>query len=118
MKAYTLLAVFLLWYYFSWAQQSNVNVKESKGTKIAVEQISKDSSPKSVIKLEESDSNTIQVIQRNTPTKELEKEKVGFFTWLENTDNLLKVLISVATLIGLTWSGIQYIKKRKKKKKK
>lgn len=107
-----------MWHYHCKAQQSNVYIKESKNSKIDVDQKAHDSFQNSSINLDKSDSNTIQVTQRSIRTSErTEEKKGGFKALIANTDSTIKLFISIAILIGLLWRGIQYLKKRKKRKK-
>ncbi len=70
------------------------------------------------ISVVQSDSN---IVGDNNNTKGIQDNKKdsttvtpksgGFHEWISNTNNLFVLLISIATFIGLVWTGIQILKK-------
>jgi len=64
------------------------------------------------------DSNNVGVDQKQGMAQKTknEKEKGEFIKGVDNTNTVVGLLISIATLIGVIWKGIPYIKKLKKNK--
>lgn len=95
-------------------QESKLKVDGGSKNNIEVIQKGKDTLQKSEIYLSKTDNNKIKVNQENAGKQEA-KEQTGFKYWIENTNNLFVALISIATFIGLSWKGFQYLKNKKKK---
>src|SRR5687767_14089095 len=98
-------------------QQPHIQIDSGNKNHVIVQQTGTDSFKKSDIHLHKSDSNTIQVSQVGKDNSVVKAEKTaGFMNWINNTNTLFVLLISVATFIGLVWKGIPYIKRSKVKK--
>ena len=99
-------------------QESNIIIDSAHNNEVTVTQQAEKSLPqKSGIDIKRSDSNTIHVIQGGQqPAPVKSAGPTGFMHFISNTKAVIAVCISLATLIGLVWKGIPYLKRNVHKK--
>ena len=109
------LVLFLLIYCCSHAQQeSSIKIDSGNHNTITVVQTGLSDSQRSTIAVKQSDNNLIQSHQIIQATAAKEKTS-GFNEWVKNTGALVALFVSIATLTGLIWKGMSYVKKKKAK---
>lgn len=98
-----------------YAQQvSHIQIDSGNKNQVITQQTGTNSSQKSNIRLQHSDSNTIQVNQVVKDTSSVkEKKTAGFMGWVNNTKTFVVLLISIGTFIGLVWKFIMFLKRPK-----
>jgi hypothetical protein len=113
-KKEKLLVLFFLISFSAFSQQeSNIQIDSGNKNNITVIQTGDTASQKSGIALKKSNDNTVLLNQKALPAPATtpKKEPAGFNEWIKNTNNVVLLLISIATFIGLLWKGFPYIKK-------
>lgn len=99
-------------------QESHITIDSAHHTEVTVTQQEQQSlSQKSGIDIKRSDSNKVHVTQGQQQDAPVKPAKpTGFMRFVSNTKAIIALCISLATLIGLAWKGIPYLKRNKHKK--
>jgi hypothetical protein len=96
-------------------QHSKITIDSGNKNLITVTQSGNNAVPESDIAINKGDSNQLQVNQ--TTLGKTEKTKNWLINIVTNTNKLFVLLISIATLIGLIYKALPYLRKKKRKKK-